>query len=96
MLVRKQRPLQMWLMSLSVSCVVFNKAVFSGLLSLLDVCYFLTAFAGSIKFHSSSLGLSPRKETEKRERIPSVTLDLKPFPAQVWLRDKGGVTEASV
>lgn len=93
MLIRNQGPHHMWLISLSGFCMVFTKAVFSGLLAPLDFCYILIIFAGSVEFHSSpprgALGLSPRKETERRDGIYSVTLDLKFFPAQVWLLDKG-------
>lgn len=80
----------MWLISPSVSCVVFNKAVFNDLLTPLDSCCILLIFTQSVEVHSCSprraLGPFPRKE---RAGIHSVTLDLQPFPTQVWLLNEG-------
>ena len=73
----------MLLIALSVPCVAFNKAVFNGLITHLDLYYILIIFAVSVEFHSGfptcDLGLTPKKEAERRERI-CLTLGLSTFP----------------
>lgn len=73
----------MLLIALSVPHAAFNKAVFNGLIIHLDLCYILIIFAATVEFHSGfptcDLGLTPRKEAERREKTCS-TLDLTTFP----------------
>lgn len=86
----------MLLIALSVPCVAFNKAVFSGLITHLDLCYILI-FGGRVEFPGGSpmwdLSLTLRKEAERRERI-CLTSDTGTLPAQVWLLNREWTMEA--
>lgn len=72
--LENQRPHLKLLIPFSVSCVVFNEAVFNALIMHLDLCYILIIFAGYVEFYSS------RKEAERRWGTRSGTLDLGTLP----------------
>lgn len=57
----------MLLIALSVPCVAFNKAVISGLITHLDLCYILI-FAGRVEFHGGSPYVGLKSDSQKGSR----------------------------